>query len=263
MPLSLVLAFALSTAQPAAPPLDVARVPSIEVGERLARFDNLTPGTRTYLRYRIMDGVWRPMDLWRREVRFEERDGQRRMRIMQSWTGSTTAPHSLRLDSWFATGTFAPISHERRFVRAEETRNEGFLFAPGRVIGLPAMPENTRASFVQESPQPTFNFETDMEMVQALPLGPGYATKIRFYHPGGAAPADYILHVTGSTSLAGPAGPVEAWIVEEQAAVSPSGPPSRFFVAKKGQQVLRVEQPQTDGSMVVKVLLSQEGPQSA
>jgi hypothetical protein len=31
----------------------------------------------------------------------------------------------------------------------------------------------------------TFNFETDMEFLQALPLAKGYEAQIVFHHPGG------------------------------------------------------------------------------
>jgi hypothetical protein len=250
-----LVALALAGAQPSAPASAQQPVAAVTVGEPMARFENLTPGTRTYLRYRVLNGVWRPMDLWRREVRFDEQGGQRRLHIVQSWTGPVGAPSNLEVDSWFEEGTFRPLSHERRSIRAEEVRNEGFLFTPQRIQGLPSTPSNSRAEFSLDTPQPVFNFETDMEMVQTLPLAEGYAARLRFYHPGGAPPSDWVFRVARSTRLPFGAAQLDVWVVTMTAAERPDSVVARFFVAKQGQQVVRVEQPQLTGGMIVKVLI--------
>jgi hypothetical protein len=265
---ALLAATASAGAQPPGPPpgapLSTAgplgQVTAIAVGERLARFDNLTPGTRTYLRYRVLNDVWRPVDIWRREVRFDDQGGQRRLHIVQSWTGPTGAISNLDIDSWFEMGTFAPISHERRNVRAEEVRNEGFRFTPSRIDALPATPNNVRASFTLDTPRRPFNFETDMEMLQTLPLAEGYAVRLPFYHPGGSPPSDWVFRVIGSDRLNLATGPADVWVVEMIPAEGPPVIGGRFFVAKRGQQVLRVEQPMPGGGMIVKVLIDSSAP---
>jgi hypothetical protein len=264
IPALLALA-ALADGQPSASASALPQQPvaAVTVGERMARFENLRPGTRTYLRYRVLNGIWRPMDLWRREVRFDEQGGQRRLRIVQTWTGPVGAPSNLEIDSWFEEGTFRPLSHERRTVRAEEVRNEGFLFTPQRVQGLPSTPSNSRAEFSLDTPEPVFNFETDMEMVQTLPLANGYAARLRFYHPGGAPPSDWIFRVTGSARLPFGSAQLDVWVVTMAAAERPDTVVTRFFVAKQGQQVVRVEQPQSTGGMVVKVLIDSGAPAPA
>jgi hypothetical protein len=251
-------ALAMVTAPVTAVSPPAPAVAHIKVGDVLPRFGMLRPGTRTYLRYRVMQGVWRPIDIWRREVSFEDRSGARRLRIVNLWTGATSAPSNLEIDSWFEVATFAPLTHERRLTRAEEVRNEGFLFAPGRVQALPTTPSNSRAEFVLETPQPVFNFETDMELLQTLPLANGYAARLRFYHPGGPPPADWVFRVVGSTRLQHAGTAVDCWMVTMSQAENPGPNPSRFFVAKQGQGVLRVEQPQSDGSLTVKMLVAEE-----
>jgi hypothetical protein len=238
---------------------------AITVGDRLAGFANLTAGTRTYLRYMIRDNVWRPVDIWRREVRFDEQEGQRRLHIVQSWTGPPAMPsgpnapppatRDLAVDSWFEEGTFRPISHERRSTRGEEVRNEGFLFTPTRIQGLASTPSNSRAQFTLDTPRPVFNFETDMEILQTLPLAEGYAARLLFYHPGGPPPSEWVFRVTGSTRLPFGVGQVESWVVTLESADAAATLAGRFFVARQGQQVLRVEQPMPGGGMVVKQLI--------
>jgi hypothetical protein len=227
----------------------------VKVGQALPRFEKLKPGVRRYLRHREMNGVVRSIDIWTREVRFEEREGKPLLRIVQQWTGPASAPHTLRLDSWFERGTFRPITHERFYERAEEKRNEGFRFLADKIGPLETTPGNVHKKFEMASPEATFNFETDMEFLQTLALAPGYEASIRFYHPGGPAPAAYIFKVAGAERLAGPGGePIDCWLVTTDYNV-PSAKPARFWVSKKDQIVLKVEQVSADGSKTVKTLL--------
>jgi hypothetical protein len=91
-----------------------AAVQNVDAGAPLPRFNLLKPGTHHYLRYmRTAEGARLPADIWTREVRFEERDGKQRLHIVQRWDGPPSAPSIRRLDSWFESGTFRPLSHVR------------------------------------------------------------------------------------------------------------------------------------------------------
>ena len=56
-----------------------AAVTPVPVGQPLARFDNLKPGAHRYLRFKQTGDTVRVADVWTREVRFEDQDGQRRL----------------------------------------------------------------------------------------------------------------------------------------------------------------------------------------
>lgn len=233
-----------------------AAVHGVDVGTPLARFDLLKPGTHHYLRFLRVpaSGASQPVDIWTREIRFEEREGKRLMRIVQRWDGVLPAPSTRTFDSWFEAGTFRPLTHERVTEKDGKRTVEGFVFAPDRIGGMPELAENTQKDLSVPSPEPTYNFETDIEFLQALPLAEGYDARINFYHPGGKPPPQrYTFRVTGSERIAGPAGPVDCWVVKTD--YNQLGSESTFWFAKGSQLMLRQESPMPDGRVLVKTLI--------
>jgi hypothetical protein len=233
-----------------------AAVHDVDVGAPLPRFALLKTGTHHYLRFLRVPatGASTPIDIWTREIRFEERDGRPRLRIVQRWDGVLPAPSVRTFDSWFETGTFRPLTHERVLDAGGKRTVEGFAFAPDRITGLPGLADNTQKDLAVASGEPTYNFETDIELLQALPLAEGYDARINFYHPGGkAAPQRYTFRVTGSAILAGPAGPVDCWIVQTD--YNQPGADATFWFAKGSQLMVRQESPMPDGRVMVKTLI--------
>jgi hypothetical protein len=235
-----------------------AAVHSIDVGTPLPRFSLLKPGTHHYLRYlRTPDGANAPLDIWTRDVRFEEREGKQALHIVQRWDGAIASPTALpsvrRLDSWFDSATFRPLSHVRITEKDGKKVVEGFVFAPDRVSGMQDLAENTQKALSVASDEPTFNFETDIEFLQALPLAEGYEASINFYHPGGPAPKRYTFKVAGSETIAGPGGPVDCWVVTTD--YGTPGADARFWFAKATQLMVRQESAPRDGKVLVKTLI--------
>ncbi len=237
-----------------------AAVVKVDVGTPLERFALLKPGTHHYLRLMRTPSTGadqaknQPIDIWTREIRFEERGGKRLMRIVQRWDGVLPAPSTRTVDSWFDAGTFRPLSHERVSERDGKRVVEGFVFAADRISGMRELADNTQKDLVLPSSEPTYNFETDIELLQALPLAEGYDARISFYHPGGqAAPQRYSFRVTGSGTIAGPAGPVDCWVVKTD--YNRPGSESTFWFAKGSQLMLRQESPLPDGRVMVKTLI--------
>jgi hypothetical protein len=235
-----------------------AAVHNVDVGAPLPRFSLLKPGTHHYLRYiRTADGGNVPVDIWARDVRFEERDGKRQLHIVQRWDGAmasaTASGSSKRLDSWFDSATFRPLSHVRITEKDGKKVVEGFVFAPDRVSGMQDLADNTQKALSVASSEPTFNFETDIEFLQALPLADGYEASINFYHPGGPAPKRYSFKVTGSETIAGPSGPVDCWVVWTD--YGTPGADAKFWFAKSTQLMLRQESAPRDGKVLVKTLI--------
>ncbi|GAB3412763.1 DUF3108 domain-containing protein [Massilia agilis] len=229
-----------------------AAVHSIDVGTPLPRFALVKPGVHRYLRY-VRDGESnKPIDIWMREVRFEQRDGKQLLRVRQRWDGVAPGPYTLWLDSWFEPGTFRPISHERTSERDGKRKVEGFVFAPDRVTGMKDLADNVQKDLVVESGEPTFNFETDIEFLQAMPMAEGEEFRINFYHPGGPAPQRYTWKVVGSESISGPAGPVECWVLTTD--YNRPGTVSKFWFAK-GAQVMVRQESVTPKGVLVKTLI--------
>lgn len=230
---------------------------AITAGGPMARLATLKEGTRLYLRSLEKDGVARPMDMWRRTVKFETVDGQKRLHVTQLWTAAAPSKNQLELDSWFDADSFAPLTHERHWLRDGQTTHEGFQFAPDAVTGLARMSDNARKDFKAPLEEPAFNFETDLEMMEVLDLKKGWSGRMVFYHPGGGPAKPYIVSVAGEVSAPAPGGRAAAcWLVLLDAQAEDAFPASRFFVDKITRQVLRVEQPQADGSLIVKTRLN-------
>jgi len=235
-----------------------ASVENVDVGTPLPRFALLKPGTHHYLRFLRVpaSGASQPIDIWTREIRFEQRDGKPRLRIVQRWDAVLPAPSTRTFDSWFETGTFRPLTHERVLEKDKDGKRvvEGFVFTPTTIAGMPGLADNTHKDLSVASGEPTFNFETDIEFLQALPLDEGYAARINFYHPDGkAAPQRYTFRVTGSGTIAGPAGPVDCWVLKTD--YNQPGAESTFWFAKGSQLMVRQESPLPDGRVMVKTLI--------
>jgi hypothetical protein len=228
-----------------------AAVTPVPVGQPLARFDNLKPGAHRYLRFKQTGETVRVADVWTREVRFEDQDGQRRLHIVQHWDGVGATPSDRQLDSWFEVGTFRPLTHIRRTQKDGVAKVEGYDFKPDRIVGLKDLTANAAKDFEVASPQPSFNFETDMEFVQALPLAAGYEASIVFTHPGGGPPAPYLFKVAGSEVLDLPGGgKVDCWVVTTDYNHPEMGV-TRFWFAKTGQVMIKQISPLPDGSGVL------------
>lgn len=223
----------------------------IDMGKPLARIALLKDGTHRYLRY-LRDGeASMPVDIWTRTVTSSARG----LRIHQRWDGPKGPAASTKwLDSWFEAGTLRPLTHTRITEKDGNKLVEGFAFAADKITGLQDLAGNTQLALNVASPEPAFNFETDIEFLQALPLAAGYEAVVNFYHPGGsAAPARYTFKVSGSAIIAGPSGPVDCWIVTTD--YNRPGSMSTFWFAKATQQMVRNETPVGPGKVFVKALL--------
>jgi hypothetical protein len=250
----LVLPLAVSFAFVGVAAISQAAVQNIDVGTPLARFALLKPGTHHYLRYMKTGEANQPIDIWTREIRFEQHGGQPQMHIVQRWDGVFPSVSTRTFDSWFDVNTFRPHTHARVSEKDGKRVVEGFVFAPDRVTGMQDLAGNTQKDLNVASSEPTFNFETDIEFLQALPLAEGYEAHVNFYHPGGATPPQrYTFKVTGSETIAGPAGPVDCWVVFTD--YNMPGEDTRMWFAKGSQLMVREESAPHGGKVLVKTLI--------
>jgi hypothetical protein len=175
------------------------------VGTPLARFSLLQPGVHRYVRYTVTGSKRSAMDIWTRTVSFEPREGKRAMHIAMRWDEVAGPVAFLEQDSWFDMDSFRPQTHVRRLQRNGSDKFEvgGYRFLPDKIVGMSELPENLRKDFAIASSEPAYNFEYDMEFLQALPLGKGYSVSIPFYDPGDpqTATARYTFKVAGSDRI--------------------------------------------------------------
>jgi len=222
----------------------------VAAGTPLPRFHLLKEGSHRYLRYLQAADSNTPLDIWQRDIRF---DGKR-VQLRQRWDAVGKAPSVKWLDSSFEAGTLRPLTHTRITEKDGKKTVEGFAFAADKVTGLPDLPANTQKTLMVASPEPTFNFEADMELLQTLPLADGYEAQLVLYHPGSpSAPARYTFRVTGSEAIAGPAGPVDCWVVTTD--YNQPGTVSKFWFARGSQLMVRQESRMPDGRLLIKTLI--------
>ncbi|MBW8816163.1 MAG: hypothetical protein JF588_22325 [Caulobacterales bacterium] len=236
----------------------VADTVRLSPGQPLARMALLKPGVHRYLRYTVAtDGARKAIDIWVRTVSVAPpAQGQApQLHIAQRWDEVDGA--LLIQDSWFDPATFAPKTHVRRLTRDGKTTIGGYLFTPGKVVGMPELPDNGRKDFTQALPEASYNFEYDMEFLQALPLAAGRTFDIPFYDPGQDQPGRYRFVVAGSERIAGPDGrPIDCWLVT--ADYNTGKLVSRFWFAKSDQVLIREAQARDGGGWLIKALLPPE-----
>ena len=232
------------------------RVP-VQLGQPLARANLLKPGVRTYVRYFLStNGAMEVIDIQTKEIRFESEGTAPRMRVIQRWDGPK---QSRRLDSLVERDTLRPLTHQRDITQDGKLKREGFRFLPGEVVGLEGLSDNSRAGFAIATPQPPFNFEIDFETLQALPLRRDAEFAINFYHAGGGPPKTYIFKVAGEETITFAGKPLGCWVVTTDYG-RPNDPPSRFWIAKESQTVVRTHGLLPDGRAVIKALLPTTAP---
>lgn len=220
-------------------------------GASLERFSLLKAGTHRYLRYTLAQGHAAPVDLWTREVSFEQRDGQAVLRIRQQWDSGPGGTKK-SIDSWFDAPSLRPRSHFRETEKNGKRTSEEFQFKAGKLIGMTPSVNGAREAAVPDFGEPAYNFEADIELLRTLPLAQGYEARIRFYHPGGPSPAGYTFRVTGSAVIAGPAGLVDCWVLTTD--YNRPGTLSTMWFTKGSQLLVRQETPLGD-RIYVKALI--------
>jgi hypothetical protein len=233
---------------------------TLHVGQPLARFSLLTPSTRLYVRYKVIGDQRATLDIWRREVSLEEREGKRLVHVFWRWDSVGDRKYSRVEDFWFESGTLRPLTVERHLTRDGTVTASGYRYLTDRIVGLETMADNSQKDFVQLAALPAYNFETDMELLQTLPLAHHYVVQIPFYEaaPGQDAPRNYTYRVDGEAKIAAADGhKIDCWIVGTDSD-NPNWGPTQFWFAKKSQVLIREQTRLKDGSIFVKSLLTND-----
>lgn len=244
-----LLALISAPAMSASTKLDV-----LQVGQPLARFGLIKPGVHRYARYMILGEQRKLLDVWTRRVSFETENGKPVLHVHQRWDAADGSYVAL-FDQIFETGSFRPLSQAKTVTRDGVTTTRTVKFDGAKVDtigdGAPGAGKPLHETF----PIRFYNWHTDMEFLQALPLALGYAASIPFYDAGFEPPARYTYAVTGEDTLRAADGtPIKCWVVEFRGKPSDS---LRLWISKRGQVLVRERAATSDG-LLVKTLLNPE-----
>lgn len=216
----------------------------------------LTPGVHRYARYFVKDGRRVTMDIWTRRIAYEPREGQRRLHISMRWEKEVAPAYQVDQDAWLDAATFRPLTHTRTLIRDGKTTVGGYRFGSGAVVGMAELADNSREDFRLETPEPAFNFEYDMELLQTLPWRKGYVTDLAFYDSGLERSRQYAVRYEREESRTGPDGKLNpCWVVT--ADYNTGKVASRFWLARSNQLVIH-EEGEHDGVIYVNTLIGAE-----
>jgi hypothetical protein len=249
--LAVVLAMPAAWTAAASSSVDV-----LQVGQRLPRAAMLIPGVHRYVRYMISGDTRRLMDLWTRRLSYETVDGRRILHVMQRWDAADKSYVAI-FDQTFEADTFKPLTQSQTITRNDTTKVLSVVFNGAKVDSNSDEASGHAKPVHEKFDMDFYNWHTDMELLQALPLKRGYAASIPFYDVGQASPARYTYTVAGEESIPSAEGTsIDCWVVvfKEDA----SSPPLRFWFAKRNQVLVREEGVVAGEGTLVKTLLNAE-----
>jgi hypothetical protein len=248
---------------PLAKQANAAGVDSLRVGQPLPRASMLTAGVHRYARYMIVDDSRTLMDLWTRTLNYENANGRSVLHIHQRWDAADKSYVAI-FDQNFEARTLRPLSQSVSVTRDGKTNILAVTFDGAQVDSTSDGAPGAGKPLHERFDMPFYNFHTDMELLQALPLKKNYAASIPFYDVGQDPPARYTFSVAGEDTVTGADGtPIKCWLVLFQSLHNPANPPTRFWFAERNQVLVREEAIIPGKGTLVKTLLSAEAGDAA
>ena len=226
----------------------------IRVGDALPRATLVKEGIHHYVTY-IKDGDrYTPIDIMSRQIKFNQEKGKDEMIVLQRWDGIGDFAYTKQIESGFRSRNFEPTYHIRRTIRDKKETIEEYTFEPGVVIGLHTSTDHTKTTINVPTEEPTFNFETDVEMLQSLAFGLNYEVRINFYHPGGPSrPATYLFRVVSEERIPWVGGEIDCWVVSTD--YNMPNKVAMFWFEKKSQLLVRKAEKISNGRWFVRAMI--------
>jgi hypothetical protein len=175
--------------------------------------------------------------VWNRQVNFKIHNGSDVIEITQHWFGSDTTSNRY-VYSISLRKNFAPLYHYTKSSRGIEA----FDFEERKITGSDTVNGNAKKDLEVFLPQPTLNWEDDLEIFSTLPIKKvGQRFIMNFYHPGGrSAPAYYEYAVTGSEKIKTIEDrTIDCWQLKIN--YGPQGW-AIFWIGKKSHEVLKMQE---------------------
>ena len=152
------------------------------------------------------------MSLWSRVVKFEKRSSKNVIVVEQQWL-SYDSSLNRKVYSVCDAENFAPLYH---YSSSSKTGVEAFDFRDGKIVGSDSVMNNTKKDFSIDQPNPTLNWELDLEIFPLLDLRTGKTFAINFYQPGyNNPPKEYMYRVVSEEKVsAGNNALIDCWILK-------------------------------------------------
>ena len=177
--------------------------------------------------------------LWLRDIRLQERNGEKVFIITQHWYGSDTAGRGYRsIYSINKAADFAPIYH----AEAINNNTKAYNWGPDKITGADSVAQNQQRGFSLDFKLPNFNWNLDIETFEMLPLAEGKTFVINFYDAGLDPPAYVNYKVTGSETIATLNNEkVDCWKLFTEGDYQGKHYSETYWISKKDREFLKEE----------------------
>lgn len=218
-----------------------AQVDTIRLKDKRLITSALKPGLKQYLVYFQDPKKSKTLgfSFWVRDIKLQDRNGEKVFTIDQKWYGSDTAGYGYRsIYSVNRAADFAPIYH----AEARNNKIKAYNWTNEKITGADSIAQNLQKGFSLDFKIPNFNWNLDIETFEMLPLAEGKTFAINFYDAGLDPPAYVNYSVTGSemiTTLNNEK--VDCWKLSTQGDYKNTHYSETYWISKKGHEFLKEE----------------------
>jgi hypothetical protein len=216
-----------------------AQTDTIRLKDKRLITSALKPGLKQYLVY--FQNPKKPRSLgfsfWIRDIKIEDRNGEKIFAIAQHWFGNDTAGYRY-IYSINKAVDFGPLYHAERI----NNKTKAYNWNTDKITGADSVAQNLQKGFSLDFKTPNFNWNLDIETFEMLPLAANKTFVINFYDAG-LSPPEYVNYkVTGSekvTTLNNEK--IDCWKLFTEGDYKGSHYSETYWISKKGHEFLKEE----------------------
>ena len=216
-----------------------AQVDTIRLQDKRLATSVLKPGLNQYLVYfqGVKDKKTMRFWFWLRDIKIEDRNGEKVFAITQHWFGNDTMSYRY-VYSVNKLADFAPIYHKEIVKGLARAYN----WTGDKIAGADSVADNTTKDFSLDFKLPNFNWNLDIETFEMLPLAKGKTFAINFYDAGLEPPQYVKYQVTGSEVIATLDGQkADCWKLFTEADHNGKYYSETYWISKKNHEFLKEE----------------------
>jgi hypothetical protein len=199
----------------------------------------LKPGLKQYLIYFQTAKAQKTLRFWYwlRDIKTENRNGEKVFTIAQHWYGSDTNSYR-KVYSINKAADFEPVYHSETV----QNKTSAYNWNNDKISGADSVADNSKKAFSLAFDAPNFNWNLDIETFEMLPLSAGKIFAINFYDAG-LDPPKYILYkVTGSEVIATLSNEkADCWKLVTEGDYAGGHFSQTFWISKKDHEFLKEE----------------------
>jgi hypothetical protein len=220
-----------------------AQTDTIRLKDKRLLTSALKPGLKQYLVYFHDPKKDKTLkfSLWLRDIRLQERNGEKVFTITQHWYPGDTAGYGYRsIYSINRATDFAPIYHSESI----NNKTKAYNWGPDKITGADTVAQNSQKGFSLDFKVPNFNWNLDIETFEMLPLAVGKTFVINFYDAGLSPPEYASYKVTGSEVIETLNGEkIDCWTLFTEGTYDNGKQhySETYWISKKGHEFLKEE----------------------